>query len=1330
MVEGVLISPAMLTRIAAHQAGGQTEADYGVPKGLTLRDEIARYFRIGQALFAALTAGDTPSIGATIKFVESLLREVFGFADLKQIGVRTIGDRQFAVTLEGGDGRVPAVIVPPADEIDRPSGHLPTDGRRVSAASAIQDWLNATDQSLWGFCSNGFRLRLVRDNASLTRPAYIEADLRALFQEENFADFTALWLLVHASRFGRPGTLPSDCALERWRAAGQKEGIAARDRLRDGVEAALLSFGNGFLAHPENEALRKKLSGGELSLNDFFSQLLRLVYRLIFLLAAEDRDLLHPPGVITTARKLYAEGYSLTGLRESAVRRGAWDRHHDRWEGLLITFAALARGEKQLGLPALDGLFAHGTLRDLENTKLANRSLMEAIYRLAWLKEDSGLVPVNWRDMETEELGSVYESLLELTPQLDGAGRHFKFAEGGEAKGHARKTTGSYYTPDSLVQVLLDSALDPVLDRVEAEAEDPAAALLSVTVLDPACGSGHFLLAAARRIATRLARARTHGLASPADFRHAMRDVARACIYGVDRNPMAVELTKVALWIETVEPGKPLGFLDPNIRCGDALLGVFDLTALEKGVPDTAYKPLTGDDKETAKHFENRNKAERDGQGSLDFAAGSGRLPAATPMVGEAKALRAMPENSPEEIALKRKRFEGARGDPHRWNLRIAADMYLAAFVTPKTGGVPANRNAVTIPTTAHLWDALAGRTVYGPLVGRAQDLAGTTRAFHWPLEFPDVMASGGFDVVLGNPPWDRIKLQEQEFFAARDPEIATAPNAAARGRLIMKLKEGALGTRERALHEEFEGAKRTAEASSVFVRVAVEDGGRFPLTGRGDVNTYALFAELFASLASKRGRAGVIVPTGIATDATTAPFFAALLKGKRLFSLYDFQTGMGYFDRIGHARFKFCLLTVGSKGTGSDRPRFSFFSRTELEFQDPRRHFVLSREAIAAINPNTVTAPVFRTSEDAELTAKIYARVPVLIDETKGKDGNPWRVSFMRTFDMSNDSSLFRTAAQLADGGFKREGGNWLPPVGQSRRQSALATAGGPDGASLALEGGSLRRNPERYVPLYEAKMIHQFDHCWATYDGTDSRTVTHTEKVDPAFEPTPRYWVPESEVADRLATKNWARNWLMGWRDIARATDERTVIAAAFPRVGVGNNLPLMFFDPSTEPAKLAALLGSLVSLTCDYFARHKVGGTHVNYFVYEQLPVLSPISYVPAELAFIVPRVLELTYTSHSMAPFARDLGYEGPPFAWNEDRRAQLRAELDACYARAYSLTRDELRFILDPAEVRGPDYPSETFRVLKKNEIAKYSEYRTARLVLSAWDRLVRGELTP
>jgi hypothetical protein len=352
---------------------------------------------------------------------------------------------------------------------------------------------------------------------------------------------------------------------------------------------------------------------------------------------------------------------------------------------------------------------------------------------------------------------------------------------------------------------------------------------------------------------------------------------------------------------------------------------------------------------------------------------------------------------------------------------------------------------------------------------------------------------------------------------------------------------------------------------------------------------------------------------------------------------------------------------------------------------------------------------------------------VPVLIDETNEKAGNPWCVEFRQgLFNMTSDSGLFRTAAQLAEAGFLRQGSDWLVPVDMRQHKGALALAGRQDCGGGALEGGSRTDSPERYVPLYEAKMIHQYDHRWATYDGGDSRDVTLAEKADSSFEPTPRYWVPEREVADRLAAKGWTRGWLMGWRDIARSTDERTVIADAFPRVGVGHTCCLIFLKVDSKHC--GALLGNFNTLILDFVARVKVGGTHLTYAYLKQFPVLPPTLYTFTDLGFIVPRVLELTYTSHSMAPFARDLGSDGPPFAWDEDRRAQLRAELDAFYARAYGLTRDELRYILDPTEVRGPDYPSETFRVLKKNEIAKYREYRTARLVLHAWDRMERGEL--
>ena len=1053
-LEGNLITPAMLTRIAAHEAGAQSEAEYSVPKGLTLRDEIARYFRIGQALFKDLFASATPSTSATSNFTEALLRDVFGFSDLRRVGMRTLGDRSFPVTMEALAGRVPVVVVPPSDELDRASTHLHTEGRRRSAASSVQDWLNVSEKALWGFCCNGERLRLVRDNASLTRPAYVEANLRQMFEAEDFADFAALWLLIQVTRFGAIGAPIADCALERWREAGGKEGESARERLRGGVEAALLALGNGFLSHPDNAAIRERIATNQLPLPDFFGQLLRLVYRLIFLLAAEDRGLLHPPGVTASIRKLYADGYSLGALRDSAVRRSTWDRHHDRWEGLLITFGALAQEEPKLGLPALGGIFDSGVIPDLESIRISNRSLMEAIYRLAWLKDSASLMPVNWRDMETEELGSVYEGLLELTPRLTDNGRGFTFAEGPETKGNERKTSGSYYTPDSLVQALLDSALDPVLDRIESEAEDAATALLGVTVIDPACGSGHFLLAAARRIATRVAHARAEGVASAEDYRHALRDVARSCIHGVDRNPMAVELTKVALWIETVEPGKPLGFLDANIRCGDSLLGVYDLEVLREGIPDAAYKPLLGDDKVIARDFEKRNKAQRTGQGTL-FGTGRG-LPSPPPLAGAARKLRALPEDEPQQIVEKRRQFANAEREVQRWNWHQAANAYIAAFLVPKTKKEAPSLGTTTISTTEDVFHLISGDSVvFGPRVGRIQQLADAANPFHWPLEFPDIMERGGFDVVLGNPPWERVKLQEQEFFAARAPEIVEAPTAAARGRMIESLREAAEGTREHNLYAEFEIAKRIAEASSVFARVSEKDGGRFPLSGRGDVNTYALFAELFSKLSAERGRAGIILPTGIATDTTTAPLFEALITRNLLIQLTSFENEEFIFPSVHHS-FRFCLLAIGQREQVN--PNFCFFLRSVGQLQEIERVFTLSPAQIIRINPNSKTAAVFRSKADAELTAKIYDRVPVLINESRGIEGNPWEATFhTRIWHMTEDSQWFRTAEQLRQMNFDRSGNIWTPP------------GGGP--------------TKERYIPLYEAKMVHQFDHRWSTY-------------------------------------------------------------------------------------------------------------------------------------------------------------------------------------------------------------------------------------------------------
>jgi hypothetical protein len=539
------------------------------------------------------------------------------------------------------------------------------------------------------------------------------------------------------------------------------------------------------------------------------------------------------------------------------------------------------------------------------------------------------------------------------------------------------------------------------------------------------------------------------------------------------------------------------------------------------------------------------------------------------------------------------------------------------------------------------------------------------------------------------------MQLSEEEYFARRLPEIAELAGAA------RKQAIAALEKTNPFLFGEYQNTKHRFEAVNQFSR----ESGRFDLSARGKINTYALFAELFAGITSPRGRAGIILPTGIATEAATAPLFGSLVIGQRLASLLSFENEEMIFPGIHHS-MKFCLLVLKQK-TDRTPTKFVFFARDTAALVNPERSFSLSVNEIAQINPNTKTAPIFRSRADAELIAKLHSQVPILIDESRGPTGNPWNIEFQQgLFNMTSDSGLFRTAAELLSAGFVPEGTNWVT-----------------DPRSLHVD---------RYVPLYEAKMINFYDHRFGSFgDRGDTRgfrvlpDTTLQQYEDPDFEPTSYYFVPQQEVKDRIP-RDWKHEWLLAFKDITSAISERTTIFSVIPSVGVGNSAPLVFTDKG--PHFTAALLSCLNSLVVDYCARTKVGGLHLNYLYLKQFPVLAPSAYGPVDLAFIVSRVLELTYTSYSVGPLARDLSYDGPPFAWDEARRAQVRAELDAWYARAYGLTRDELRYILDPTDIKGADYPSETFRVLKKNEIAKYGEYRTARLVLAAWDRMARDEV--
>ena len=1030
-----------------------------------------------------------------------------------------------------------------------------------------------------------------------------------------------------------------------------------RQVLYSRAHKATLILGNGFLNHPASKVLRDRLSAGNLSPRDFYQQILHLTFRFLILFIAEGRNLVPLSGPESRDHDDRNDGLS-----------PLFD-HRNLWQEYIRQIFRLNPDPTypaQCGMTALGGrLFDAGRVHDLVAANIGDEPLLAALHLLRQLQNDEAVSRIDYSALNPEDPGAAYEYLLDYRPVITVTenAASLELIPGSE-----RKKNGAYYTPPELVNELIRSTLEPVIhDRIEAAGDAVSArehALLSMTVCDPACGSGNFLLAAARRMGLALARVRT-GADSPAPeaIHQAVNEVIQHCIYGVDNDPLASAICQAALWLECADRQLTLRNLDHHVKHGDALLGVFDLTTLREGIPDGAYIPLTGDDKPFAATLRKQNKHEQ-----------------------EAVRQTALPELAPGREAL-----------------QAACDVWTSAFHIPKKAAY-----AELVPTTALLARCLDQPASQILAVEATNAAAHELHYFHWPLEFPEVFANGGFDVILCNPPWDRLRFQEIDFFSTRIPEIAHAKNAAARQKMIE-----ALVLTQPGLAEELEHTKQRSEAIANFYR----SSGRFPLTSRGDVDTYSVFAELARTAISPRGRAGLIVPSGIATDERNKFFFDDLVDTGQLVSLYDFENYRNLFPGVGSGRFKFCLLTIaGSEVATSDGADYVFFAHSVADLTDNRRRFRFSKSDLHALNPNTRTSPVFRTHADADLVRKIQRRFPVLIDEQSGS--NPWDISFSRSFEMANHSHLFRTREQLEAQGYN-------------------------------LTGNQFQRGASVYLPLYEAKMFWQFDHRFGDYrdypPGAQTArlpNIAPERLANPNYQPLPRYWVREIDTLARAlrfnsaaqrqmaatptveALRPMAPRWLLAFRDITNATNERTVVFCMLPCAGVGHTAPLILSGVwESNPLLVCCFLANANALVFDYVARQKLGGMHLTYTVLKQLPFLPPATYTQEDVNFIVPRVLRLVYTAWDVQPFAQDMGCFDAPFVWDADERAQLRAELDAYYAHLYGLTRTELRYVLDPEDVYGADYPGVTFRILKKNERRQFGEYRSQRLILAAWDRL-------
>ena len=1294
--EGAILPSDLLQRIAHGDRGlgGLAPDDYHLAGGEKINEAISRSWnrlqgawKVFQATAGRLSEGDPGTTPTRERWLLPLFQEL-GYGRLLAARATEIDGRSYPVS--HGWGHVPMHLVGCGVQMDRPTAGV-AGAARTSPHSLLQELLNRSEAHLWGFVSNGLRLRILRDNASLTRQAYVEFDLEAMMAGEAYADFAVLWLLCHQSRV--EAERPEECWLEKWSRLAQEQGTRVLEQLRRGVEAAIAALGKGFLAHPGNRELRDALRTGTLAGQDYYRQLLRLVYRLIFLFVAEDRDLLLVPDADRATRDRYERFYSTTRLRRLAERRRG-TQHGDLFCALRLVMEKLGSdaGCPPLGLPALGSfLWLEAAIAALRGCEIANSDLLDAVYALSMTHDGQARRPVDYRNLGAEELGSVYEALLELHPvlHLDSAGFELQTAGGNE-----RKTTGSYYTPASLVACLLDSALDPVLDEA-CRKPDPEAAVLGLRVCDPACGSGHFLIAAAHRIARRLAAIRTGDEEpAPPTVRKALRDVVGRCLYGVDVNEMAVELCKVSLWLEALEPGKPLGFLDAHIQHGNSLLGATP-ALLRKGIPDVAFDPIEGDDKAVCTEFRKRNRKERESRGQMALFDPSLRpWEQYTNVPKVARGIEDLPSESVSDVRKKQSWWEALQTTPTYQSGSLLANAWCSTFVWKKT-------KEFSYPITEEVFRQIEHKpdSIESWMLDEIERLRGQFHFFHWHLAFPGVFEEagpdeepdnrdsgwvGGFDVVLGNPPWERVKLQEKEWFAGHRPDIANAENTARRREMIDELS-----VQDPALYRRFLEDRRVAEAESHLVR----DMARYPLCGRGDVNTYAIFTETNRAIINPTGRVGCIVPSGIAVDDTTKFFFQDLIERGSLVSLYSFENEELLFPAVHHFT-KFCLLTMTGKARPAGASDFVFFARQVSQLSDPDRHFSLSGSDLALMNPNTRTCPTFRRQRDAEITKAIYRRVSVLVADEPAS--NSWGIRFATLFHMSGDSALFRTACDLY-------GDEWQ------------------------LQGNVFYRDGYNYLPLYEGKMLWQFDHRFGTYSGQSQAQANQGKlpelsadhHADALLLAMPRYWVPVAEVRRALQDR-WGRDWLLGWRDTTNVVNERTLVASIFPTVGAGHTLPVAVCGDE-HACHLPLLVGNLDSFVLDYVARQKIGGMHLTFGYIRQLPVLPPGSYLHPWCGcgplgtWVLSRVLELTYTAWDLEPFAKDCGYEGPPFRWDGERRFLLRCELDAAFFHLYGIARDDVAYIM------------ETFPIVRRRDEERHQgEYRTKMTILRIYDAMQRA----
>ena len=1185
--------------------------------------------------------------------------------------------------------------------------------QKKSHHDVCQQFINFNPEIKWLFLSNGRILRILSKYYHSYSKGYLEFDLENIFANRDEREFDTLYSIIHRSRF-IPDYEDHKFLIDVFQKESVSEGVKIGDALRDNIHDAIELLGDELIQ--QNPQFQDKILANEIEIQEYYAELLRIIYRIIFILYAEQREML--PGVGT----LYFEQFSLSSFRFLAEKPIKAEKNYDLWKKLFITFQMVNEGNEFLEVNSYNGsLFKNENLSLIfENKlKLSNSILLRVIRKLTTSKINNVLQRVNFLEVNEEEIGIIYESLLDYKPYID-SNSQFQLIEGTE-----RKSTGSYYTPKELIDILIRTTLQPLVeDRLEKARDDlydKIKAILDLKICDPACGGGTFLLSALDFLGKSLAEVKA-GLDSPSekDLRKARREVLQHCIYGVDMNPLAVELAKMSLWLRACVKNKPLNFLDNHIKCGNSLIGLGQKTEIEYISPE-AFLAISGN-KATGIPPENKKlqnmarerirnqikiqekaKQELEKQKIVRITAFLVEKKTADICSAAFQEIIELPEDNPELIEIKEKKYQSLKKNPNYQQALTEANIWTSTYFWPFEG------NALgSIPDNAligQLRDNIYNEEIKN-ILKNIRVIVKENQFFHWYIEFPEVFSSErrGFDCILTNPPWETLQLKEMEFFAGLNNSILNAPNQAERRQRIKNLK-----TTNPKLYNEYKFAWMSIKKMSHYLTKSE----LFNLTAHGTLNTYALFVERCWKLIAPNGYTGVICPTGIITNYYMQDLFRNLVQNKSILSIFDFINNRGLFDI--HRDYRFCLLTLGGKNILQEIIPMTFFTLDPMEIQEPLSlifedklklderinnlqddHILipLEQEDFELFNPNTITCPSFRIKKDFELLKKIYKYSKVIIrrDIISNKIvENPWEISLKSMFHSSNDSSLFITQNKLVEKGFT--------PLNKE------------------IIGGKWINNEKTiYHPLYEGRMIWHYNHRLNSIEfaeeGGKRKAISHetTEKQykNENFLAIPMYWVNEAFIKKKFEDMKYNHNWVIVYRRITGSTNERTFISSLTPWAAFSDSLTLILSE--INPKILCAFLANINSIIFDYVVRQKLSGTVINHYIFEQLPVLPPKRFNKELLSLILSYVLELSYISNDLKKFAEDLGYNREPFEWEPESRASLQAELDAIFAHLYKLNKNDLNYILD------------TFNVLKRKEIEEFNEFKTKRLVLDAFDK--------